>query len=220
MSHFSVAVFTKNGTMEEVEKLLEPYQEADGKDSMDRKYLEFEEDEDGSYDEEVGKTGWWQNPNAKWDWYRIGGRWISMLIPKKNTKSVGVVGDAGMFSSAKLGRFDSMLVSDIDFEAMRQEAMKDLTPYDKLMEESYYLKEYLKKKYPNEEAYILDSTTFSTYAAVTPDGVWHSKGTMGWFGFGSDTVESSNEFRDSYREKFIEPAIKNGWYMTIVDCHI
>jgi len=26
-------------------------------------------------DEKTGKYGYWENPNAKWDWYQLGGRW-------------------------------------------------------------------------------------------------------------------------------------------------
>lgn len=29
-----------------------------------------------------------------------------------------------------------------------------------------------------------------------------------------------NEYIDTYAENFIKPAIENGWYLTIVDCHI
>lgn len=74
--------------------------------------------------------------------------------------------------------------------------------------------------YPTEDAYIQDKTSFSTYAVITPDGEWHAKGEMGWFGLGTETPESKKEFLDNFKKKFIEPAIKNGWYLTIVDCHI
>ena len=31
-----------------------------------------------------GKYGYYINPNAKWDWYEIGGRWAGMLLVKSN----------------------------------------------------------------------------------------------------------------------------------------
>lgn len=34
-------------------------------------------------DPEVGKHGYWQNPNAKWDWYQVGGRWTGELLLKE-----------------------------------------------------------------------------------------------------------------------------------------
>ncbi len=40
-------------------------------------FEEFVEDWHGyrSRDEEKGVYGYWYNPNAKWDWYSLGGRW-------------------------------------------------------------------------------------------------------------------------------------------------
>lgn len=34
-------------------------------------------------DPETGKYGYWENPNAKWDWYQLGGRWSGMFKMKK-----------------------------------------------------------------------------------------------------------------------------------------
>ena len=36
----------------------------------------------------------------------------------------------------------------------------------------------------------------------------------------SETPEEMEQFRDEYKERFIQPAIEAGWYLTIVDCHI
>ena len=40
-----------------------------------------------SRDEETGKYGYWENPNAKWDWYSIGGRWSGSLLLKSGERS-------------------------------------------------------------------------------------------------------------------------------------
>lgn len=40
------------------------------------------------YDEEKKQYGYWENPNAKWDWWVVGGRWAGLLrLPKNNTVS-------------------------------------------------------------------------------------------------------------------------------------
>lgn len=40
------------------------------------------------YDEEKKQYGYWENPNAKWDWWVIGGRWAGLLrLPKNNEVS-------------------------------------------------------------------------------------------------------------------------------------
>ena len=78
MSHFSVAVITTTGLDEDVDKLLAPFQENNMGDCP-KQYLEFNEDQDYEIDEETGKRGYWENPNAKWDWYTVGGRCPGML---------------------------------------------------------------------------------------------------------------------------------------------
>ena len=55
MSHYSVAVIVNKLDENEVDKMLAPYRE----------------------DNE-------ENPNSKWDWYDIGGRWDKRLLIKEN----------------------------------------------------------------------------------------------------------------------------------------
>lgn len=64
------------------------------------------------------------NPNRKWDWYQVGGRWSGLLRLKP-----GAAGEHGQRSwmnrdeAINQSQFcDSALKKDIDFEAMRQEA--------------------------------------------------------------------------------------------------
>lgn len=38
-------------------------------------------------DEDTGKLGYWHNPNARWDWYAVGGRWSDRLMLKDGTKA-------------------------------------------------------------------------------------------------------------------------------------
>jgi hypothetical protein len=104
---------------------------------------------------------------------------------------------------------------------MKQLNLKNITPYEEfLSNERFYKPEYLKQLYPDEATYLMKESEFSTYAVVTPDGEWYSVGDMGWFGCSSETPDESIQWCKSYYENFIDPAIQNGWYMTIVDCHI
>lgn len=58
------------------------------------------------------------NPNAKWDWYQIGGRWTGFFKPKKN--ATGELGKkAWCVESIEEGYVDSIKKGDIDFEYMR-----------------------------------------------------------------------------------------------------
>jgi hypothetical protein len=148
------------------------------------------------------------NPKSKWDWYEIGGRWSDFLLPKAKKN-----GD-------KPKRCNIALVSDLDFEAMRKHELDELTPYEKAMTNSLCKEEYMRKRYPTEEEYIKRSTAFHTYAVVTPDGIWHETGKMGWFGMTHASPEEEREWELNYCERFIKPAIDNNWTVTIVDCHI
>jgi len=55
-------------------------------------------------DEDTNKYGYWKNPNAKWDWYVLGGRWSGFFTLKDGTTS------------------DSELKKNIDFEAMAKKS--------------------------------------------------------------------------------------------------
>lgn len=205
MSHYTVAVFSKTQPRyekDEIDELLYPFMEYDGEADYPQKFLEFVEDEDADIDPETKKHGYWQNPNAKWDWWVVGGRWRNKLIDMGGKPC------------------NWALVSDIDFPKMEKRARINLEPYDSCAERHFYKAEYFKKLYPTEESYIRSKTVFSTYAVITPDGVWHAPETMGWWCMDDIEPEDKARFRDEYAERFIKPAIENGWYMTIVDCHI
>ena len=157
MSHFTVMVFGENA-----EKQLAPFQENNNGDCPDQ-HLVFndetevveqawaEEDQETkdeykndfdtyveeyhgySKDEETGKYGYWENPNAKWDWYQLGGRWAGFFRLKPGAK--GENGRAGLFGKeAEPGHADAVKKCDIDFVWMREEAEKDAgAKYDEII---------------------------------------------------------------------------------------
>jgi len=74
---------------------------------------------------ETGKYGYWENPNRKWDWYTIGGRWRGKLIPKQGAE--GTLGRPGVFKNESMkrpgalrdkGGVDAIQAKDVDFAAM------------------------------------------------------------------------------------------------------
>lgn len=79
-----------------------------------------------SKDEKTGKYGYWENPQAKWDWYQLGGRWTGFFIKKDGGK--GIAGSPGVFGkAAEAGRIDQGIKADIDFDAMYNEAADKAT---------------------------------------------------------------------------------------------
>lgn len=75
-----------------------------------------------SRDEEKNRYGYWENPNRKWDWYQVGGRWSGFLKLKEGAQ--GAHGQRSWMnrgSANEAGYCDSALKGAIDFEGMRQE---------------------------------------------------------------------------------------------------
>lgn len=228
MSHYSVAVFTREG--QTVEELLAPYDE----NLTVEKYIEFSRQEAIDYARKHFKTEGktdrecWQmladdagegmtdedgniystyNPRSRWDWYMEGGRWGGFLNHSR----------------------DSAKVRDIDF-SLDQEAYEDaLRFWDTVVDHkpvpdgeemhSLYTEEYYRDYYGDRETYARHQAQFSTFAVVTPDGEWHEKGRMGWFGCSSETGEEARDWEDHYKERFLDTADPN-WELHIIDCHI
>lgn len=169
---------------------------------------------DSEIDEETGEYGYWENPNAKWDWYEVGGRWSNILKYKDGSK----------------GNFG--YVKDIDFtpdedtykEAARfWEVVVDKEPLKEGEKESDFITcyndNYYKDYYLNKELYAKMLSQFSTRAVITPDGKWHEVGEMGWFGCSSESADENIKWEMHYKERFIDSAHPD-WILAIVDCHI
>ena len=83
----------------------------------DHKFAFVEVDETGAIQRAIRRT----NPNAKWDWYVIGGRWTGYFPLKEGAK--GEVGRPGVMTDpAKPGYADIARKRDIDFESARRKA--------------------------------------------------------------------------------------------------
>jgi hypothetical protein len=73
------------------------------------------------------------NPDSKWDWYVIGGRWTGFFKLKSGAE--GEQGEPGLMTPrAEEGTADHVLKGDVDFKAMEDEARAEaLAHYDKVM---------------------------------------------------------------------------------------
>lgn len=79
-------------------------------------------------DEVLGRYGYWENPNAKWDWYRIGGRWAGHFKLKAGvTAPAPRPGYEVAFGQEQPAdnTADTATKSEIDFEKMREDAAHD-----------------------------------------------------------------------------------------------
>lgn len=230
MSHFTVAVFTEdNGKT--VDALLAPYQENNMGDCP-KEYLQFVEDEDGDLDKEVGKRGYWANPNTKWDWYQVGGRWSGILKATCGYDGYPSITNLLARITAKPGRYDSAKIKDIDFQPDPETRQRAYRFWEVVVEGSplaegedsrnffsLYKPEYYIKRYGTKDAYADCESAFTTFAVITPDGQWHGQGEMGWWACSSETPEEALAWETRYRERFLDSANPE-WRLTIVDCHI
>ena len=232
MSHYAVAVFHRED--QDINELLAPYDE----NIEVEPYIQYTRDEaikEGKeryknepnmtdadyynqiasmYDDDMidddGNLLTTYNPDSKWDWYSIGGR-FSDLLETYTTVSEWFAGYS-----------DSAKVKNIDFAGSREIYDESIVEWDDIMNDmadTWYTKEYYQEFYDSAEDYARRNSEFNTLAVVTPDGKWHEKGRMGWFGVSNETPEAARDWDRHYRERFIDTADPE-WILTIVDCHI
>lgn len=168
------------------------------------------------------KQGYWHNPDAKWDWYSVGGRWAGFF--KKKAGAEGIRGSDGVMG-AHLSEdgVDIVKIKDIDWEAMAEaEKERRAKHWDEEM-----AKEDVKQRFwwdenrdnvikMTREEYINRPVHNSTFA-VLHDDEWYERGSMGWWGIVSDGKE--HEVWDEEFTKLIQNLDPEA-EVTIVDCHI
>ena len=174
------------------------------------------------------------NPNSKWDWFQIGGRWAGSLLVKDDTNRIR--GNPSLLMDEfeyKSNEVDSARFDDIDWEKMQHdpEAEKKLRDFWKIavnkdpnnkerMEKFiFYSPQYYLDMYKTEDEYVRRLTLFSTYAVITDDGIWHGKGDMGWFGMSSESNDEAADWDNEYWERFLTN-LNPDTLITILDCHI
>lgn len=194
-------------------------------------FEEFAEEWHGmkSRDEEMGRFGYWCNPNAKWDWYELGGRWTGSLKLKPGKS--GMTGRLGMYDNKPAnGYVDQAKKGDIDFPGMVVDGKKEAEEHwEKYQTEIKGAKDDGDKKYlgfkygglsgmPKTKSEYLKENTgeFSTYA-VLKDGEWYEKGQMGWWGMASN--EKSEARWDKELKKLLED-VSEDTLLSVYDCHI
>jgi len=156
------------------------------------------------------------NPNSKWDWFAIGGRWKNLLLLENKHK----------VNQAK--------IKEVDWEKLNKPSEDDVKRWNREWEIAVngkkkkkdehifvmYKKEWYIERYKTKENFIKRSSEFYTYAVITEDGVWHEKGKMGWWGASSETPNEAENWETGFYEKFVEPYLNTNYVITILDCHI
>ena len=177
------------------------------------------------------------NPDSKWDWYEVGGRWAGLLTVKEGTPhEIGekswTWGEQNPYD-IKDGviKCDSARIKDLVFLDKEKDAQRARRFWELYVEGDeprndvdremikfvLYKQEYYTETYKDKETYVRCKSAFSTYAVITKDGKWHAEGQMGWFGMSTD--ENVVAWHDGYQKLVFDNAEEDD-YITIVDCHI
>lgn len=230
MSHYRVAVFANDPS--EFENLLAPYSETDEQyfeyipankpdDYLQERYAALKEKgllkdtnfnkwlEDLGYIVKDGMICYYGNPNAKWDWYSLdGGEWEFDLKRGEEYDDTGF-GRKNQYSYHNSERTAKECrehwVAQLQKAAIGENR-------DEVKAAEAFL-----KTYPDPDKYVERIMTIHPYAFITPDGVWHAPGTVGWFGMSDDTDESYA----TYMKEWIDYINSDeNPYVTFADCHI
>ncbi len=197
----------------------------------------YEEDEIGP-EGEVYST---YNPNSKWDWYEIGGRYAGRLILKEGVEkeadpnfSWGWDTD-GIEEVLKEPRVDTALVGNIDwtkmhhvqskyddairFWEMKVEGAKPKTEdEEKQLKWDWYKPEFYTDRYKNKETFAKSRSSFTMWAIVK-DGEWFEKGSMGFWAMSDETDDEALDWELNMYDRFIKD-LPADTRITVVDCHI
>ena len=165
---------------------------------------------DGYITDEKGNIYTTYNPQAKWDWYEIGGRWNGYL--RVNGQHV---------NTARIAEIDFSIDEDAYRKSLRfwdvvinhQPAEPDEN-YSLIFGEKYYL-----DYYGDRETFARRQAMFITHSVITSNGIWHERGEVSWLGLSSETPDKATDWDEHYFDRFIKNADPN-LTMTLVDCHI
>lgn len=147
------------------------------------------------FDYEKRGNAWFRrtNPNAKWDWWVVGGRWSGLL--KLKPGSNGAKGDPGLLGSQyDANGADQAFKRNVDFKSRMDVAEEKASREDYIAEER--------------------ADSVATFA-ILMDGKWMEKGKMGWWACVSGEDENwTGKFHE------ILDSIPDDKLLTVVDCHI
>jgi hypothetical protein len=241
MTHFSLAVFTDD-LGSSLEDLLAPFDEdlecephinmtrndviKEGRENYEQ-FADLTDDElleklrgtgDYSLDDE-GNDITTYNQHSKWDWYVIGGRWSDMIRVKyEYTPYEGLLTDSCLVRYADFSPDPEEYTKSIRFWELAVEGAEP-TEEERKRFFCMYRPQYFLDRYTCKENYARIQSLWTTWAVLTPDGKWHEKGEMGWFGMSNESHDQAVSWDETYKEKFLDTADPD-WTITVVDCHI
>lgn len=227
MSHYPMIVFANDSRDGAFDALLEPYGECNKEyftfhKCTEEKFNHLVSLYDGMKDREpsfeafmkgegyvLTPDGWGSmyNDNARYDYYTLDGKEY-LFDPKKGEEM-----DDGAYRYRK---------SQIDFSKYAEDdyTEQDAEDYwdEAMKSDDKKYKDYMLKRYETKEQYVKEIITPYPYCFITPDGVCHAPGFMGWFACDDATAESTTKYIDEWLAYISSD--KDDPYVSILDCHI
>ena len=263
MSHYKVLIIHNEN--QNIEELLTPYDE----NLEVEPYLKYKYDEaikkakkeyDDNYSEKeliknyaddygyiILDDGLYStyNPNSKWDWYQVGGRFDGELmltdegrlnavdeIKRKYCTDIDIKNLREDFhymryvNVAPLKYIQWFIpLSPIEKEELRRwweiNVEKDeLKDGEKKDEYFFWNPDWYKKRYKDADTYIKTKEMITFFAVVTPDGKWYAPSNMGWWACTDGEPEDELKWDLEFYDRFIKPNLDSDLICTVVDCHI
>lgn len=168
------------------------------------------------------------NPESKWDWFVVGGRWQGYfrLKERKDSPQEGL-GDPSFFNTPLEAEEQAWLTDvatkgEIDFEAMRANAILSAEERydmyeaaDKDEKKGLEFQMFWPDGVVSRHDYIAKHQNPWIPYALVKDGKWYGKGDMGWWGLSSN---ESDDWADRAQEAI--DALDDDVTFTMLDCHI
>lgn len=177
--HFCVGVIHRDGT--DIDDIMRPYDES----------LEIQKivEEDG-YE-------YWTNPNAKWDWFEVGGRWSNRLRLKNGERA------------------DSALLCDID-TGFNMAAYNDALAYwnDAMQNKVFESPEFLLSHYLSKDIYAALRGIFYFNFVIDAEGKWHEHEC-----YFTNIIQEISWAQD-FAKNFLYSLNAKEYRITVVDIHI
>ena len=254
MSHYAVLVIHDKG--QGIEELLAPYDENlkvepylkykhdDAIEMIKKEYIPFNNDIKEYSDNELlnwfvkqyssyflkdGDIYTTYNPNSKWDWYQIGGRFGSRL-PLTNEalkKEYSEYADYPFTDIAPINYVNWKYKHLTEEEKNKIRRWWEINIYNMPLKEGeekdkylFYNPKYYERRYRDAETDIKVQEIINFFAVITPDGKWYAPSNMGWWACTDGEPEDELKFDLEFYDRFIKPNLDSDLMCTVVDCHI
>lgn len=153
------------------------------------------------------------NPDSKWDWYTIGGRFENTIRTRDGRMVTScpvsdIAPDADPDKLAQARRRYGIITGEIPPASEEERCLVD-DPTARLELWSCQ----------DADDYAHRVCANGAYAVVLPNGVWQEPGKMGWWGVSCAAEDARREWNRSFADQFIRNMPSNR-IVTVVDCHI